>query len=74
MTRQELLSIVDVATLLRVNVRTVRRRLYNRRKDPDVFPLPVSGEGWESRWSKSDVEDYLKRRYARKFLPLTYDS
>jgi len=46
--------------LLRVDVRSLRRRLYNRRKDLDVFPMPVSGEGWESRWSKSDVEDYEK--------------
>ena len=69
-TEPELLTISEVAALLRISVRLVRSRLYRRTKDPDCFPMPVSGEGWESLWKKSHVEDYLQRRYARKFLPL----
>ena len=66
----ELLTISEAAALLGIGVRILRSRLYRRLKDPDGFPMPVSGEGWNSLWEKSHVEDYLKRRYARKFLPL----
>ena len=62
MTTNERLTLAEVAALLGITERQVQRRLRNHQNDPDGFPMPTDGF-----WSKSDIEQYAQRRYARKF-------